>query len=130
MYGIRSQFFFSSIRRHTRCALVTGVQTCALPIFRSANPNTSRPFILGRGEAGRSYGEFFAETGRYANALRALRVTIGDRVAVQVEKSVPADRKSVVKGRSVSERVELGGRRITNKKYTLIFLELSVVYYQ
>src|SRR3546814_13074551 len=29
-------FFFSSRRRHTRCALVTGVQTCALPIsFRS-----------------------------------------------------------------------------------------------
>src|SRR3546814_10393105 len=28
-------FFFSSRRRHTRCALVTGVQTCALPIFPS-----------------------------------------------------------------------------------------------
>src|SRR3546814_10601496 len=26
-------FVFSSRRRHTRCALVTGVQTCALPIF-------------------------------------------------------------------------------------------------
>src|SRR3546814_2984933 len=25
--------FFSSRRRHTRCALVTGVQTCALPIY-------------------------------------------------------------------------------------------------
>src|SRR3546814_11021573 len=29
-------FFFSSRRRHTRCALVTGVQTCALPICRRA----------------------------------------------------------------------------------------------
>src|SRR3546814_2039497 len=28
-------FFFSSRRRHTRCALVTGVQTCALPISRT-----------------------------------------------------------------------------------------------
>src|SRR3546814_448611 len=27
-------FFLSSRRRHTRCALVTGVQTCALPIYR------------------------------------------------------------------------------------------------
>src|SRR3546814_972893 len=27
------EFFFSSRRRHTRCALVTGVQTCALPIY-------------------------------------------------------------------------------------------------
>src|SRR3546814_6420463 len=26
-------FFFSSRRRHTRCALVTGVQTCAVPIL-------------------------------------------------------------------------------------------------
>src|SRR3546814_4720686 len=26
-------FLFSSRRRHTRCALVTGVQTCALPIW-------------------------------------------------------------------------------------------------
>src|SRR3546814_7884266 len=26
-------FFLLSRRRHTRCALVTGVQTCALPIF-------------------------------------------------------------------------------------------------
>src|SRR3546814_10463832 len=26
-------FFFSSRRRHTSCALVTGVQTCALPIY-------------------------------------------------------------------------------------------------
>src|SRR3546814_6503820 len=30
---IACSFFFSSRRRHTRCALVTGVQTCALPIF-------------------------------------------------------------------------------------------------
>src|SRR3546814_4854489 len=29
-------FFFASRRRHTRCALVTGVQTCALPIFEKA----------------------------------------------------------------------------------------------
>src|SRR3546814_7931310 len=31
-------FFFSSRRRHTRCALVTGVQTCALPIFAREQP--------------------------------------------------------------------------------------------
>src|SRR3546814_4376788 len=33
-------FFFSSRRRHTRCALVTGVQTCALPIYRAGGINT------------------------------------------------------------------------------------------
>src|SRR3546814_7866928 len=31
-------FFFSSRRRHTRCALVTGVQTCALPICAGEDP--------------------------------------------------------------------------------------------
>src|SRR3546814_7215598 len=33
---VRALFFFSSRRRHTRCALVTGVQTCALPISMAA----------------------------------------------------------------------------------------------
>src|SRR3546814_2100427 len=33
VYCIMFVFFFSSRRRHTRCALVTGVQTCALPIY-------------------------------------------------------------------------------------------------
>src|SRR3546814_2786448 len=32
MQGFVFVFFFSSRRRHTICALVTGVQTCALPI--------------------------------------------------------------------------------------------------
>src|SRR3546814_481911 len=36
-------FFFSSRRRHTRCALVTGVQTCALPISMLV-PNFSFAF--------------------------------------------------------------------------------------
>src|SRR3546814_3981143 len=37
-------FFFSSRRRHTRCALVTGVQTCALPIYLVS---TAGAFVLG-----------------------------------------------------------------------------------
>src|SRR3546814_9228581 len=44
-------FFFSSRRRHTRCALVTGVQTCALPIWRDdgAEPRLcAAPRSLGR----------------------------------------------------------------------------------
>src|SRR3546814_4385281 len=39
--SVRVLFFFSSRRRHTRCALVTGVQTCALPIFEM-NPARCR----------------------------------------------------------------------------------------
>src|SRR3546814_9364097 len=33
IWSLVAYFFFSSRRRHTRCALVTGVQTCALPIL-------------------------------------------------------------------------------------------------
>src|SRR3546814_1864429 len=33
MFELVVMFFLSSRRRHTSCALVTGVQTCALPIF-------------------------------------------------------------------------------------------------
>src|SRR3546814_4649448 len=44
------EFFFSSRRRHTRCALVTGVQTCALPISfperLDLHIHTSRQFQL------------------------------------------------------------------------------------
>src|SRR3546814_5814537 len=35
LHAVSVVFVFSSRRRHTRCALVTGVQTCALPIFRA-----------------------------------------------------------------------------------------------
>src|SRR3546814_11912899 len=38
-----SFFFFSSRRRHTRCALVTGVQTCALPIYGGGCCDENRP---------------------------------------------------------------------------------------
>src|SRR3546814_2575108 len=38
-------FFFSSRRRHTRCALVTGVQTCALPISRVDFPEPDKPMM-------------------------------------------------------------------------------------
>src|SRR3546814_7062569 len=34
--------FFSSRRRHTRCALVTGVQTCALPISVALQSEVAR----------------------------------------------------------------------------------------
>src|SRR3546814_12795202 len=53
-------FFFSSRRRHTRCALVTGVQTCALPILairREIIGAVGREEIAGR-------RRFAAATGR------------------------------------------------------------------
>src|SRR3546814_18844675 len=45
-------FFFSSRRRHTRCALVTGVQTCALPICKqAAEKGARRPSGVPKSEA-------------------------------------------------------------------------------
>src|SRR3546814_5547297 len=39
-------FFFSSRRRHTLCALVTGVQTCALPILPQKKPISARSYHM------------------------------------------------------------------------------------
>src|SRR3546814_1865403 len=39
-------FFFSSRRRHTRCALVTGVQTCALPISTNRYKLAKQPDVV------------------------------------------------------------------------------------
>src|SRR3546814_2919347 len=39
-------FFFSSRRRHTRCALVTGVQTCALPICSGLVITQEKAYLL------------------------------------------------------------------------------------
>src|SRR5881296_2113604 len=36
-----ARFFFSSRRRHTRCCCVTGVQTCALPIWLRATSSAT-----------------------------------------------------------------------------------------
>src|SRR3546814_7698921 len=48
-------FFFSSRRRHTRCALVTGVQTCALPISEG-NKEAYRALAQKASEVFRDYG--------------------------------------------------------------------------
>src|SRR3546814_1907179 len=42
-------FFFSSIRRHTSCALVTGVQTCALPICATLDTDSRLDVALANG---------------------------------------------------------------------------------
>src|SRR3546814_8893577 len=94
-------FVLSSRRRHTRCALVTGVQTCALPICRHHHDH--------------KYEQRLGEVAR-------VHVLDGGRAATQQRHADDQqDRKSVVSGKSVSVRVELGGRRISNKKNTIIY---------
>src|SRR3546814_8276339 len=91
--------FFASRRRHTIYALVTGVQTCALP-------------ISARREAAR---RFPAAPGRLPGDGRG-----GEAAGRPLHAADRQDRKSVVQGKSVSVRVDLGGRRtIKNEKSTL-----------
>src|SRR3546814_7118818 len=63
-------FFFSSRRRHTRCALVTGVQTCALPICMNKHEligSVSEATGLSRNDAGKAIESIF---GTISGALK------------------------------------------------------------
>src|SRR3546814_13199070 len=93
---------FSSRRRHTRCALVTGVQTCALPISARWR-SKSRPATTWPAPSKASRRQF-------------IRIMVCLRPAATVSRRPHSDRKSVVEGKSVSVRVVLGGRRIIQKK--------------
>src|SRR3546814_18445347 len=67
-------FFFSSRRRHTRCALVTGVQTCALPISETvAAPAT----VSGERHPTSHWPDFGAGKAEWSGDLRARRPAIG-----------------------------------------------------
>src|SRR3546814_6280807 len=66
-------FFFSSRRRHTRCALVTGVQTCALPIFMQACLDTVIPYVRERTQFGKAIGSFQLMQAKVADMYVALQ---------------------------------------------------------
>src|SRR3546814_17333057 len=105
-------FFFSSRRRHTRCALVTGVQTCALPISVATRPDKPKDV------PGFTYvkAALMGGDGRYGAADRPYLDYYKDEVTGGKRAGAFIDRKSVVEGKSVSVRVDLAGRRITKKK--------------
>src|SRR3546814_7101954 len=105
--------FFASRRRHTSCALVTGVQTCARPISFRRRPSFFvqslsgwKPFLHART---RTVSDFHATVLVVADAIggRNGRTGFAERLG---------DRKSVVSGKSVSGRVDIVGRRLINKK--------------
>src|SRR3546814_4297199 len=113
MYMISRLFFFSSRRRHTRCALVTGVQTCALPIFLhyfdgfSIGSNDLTQLTLGVDRDSGLLASSFDERDPAVGALLKNAINTANRMQKYI------DRKSVVSGRRRSVRVELGGRRST-----------------
>src|SRR3546814_19728110 len=102
-------FFFSSRSRHTRCALVTGVQTCALPIYGAVR----RPVRSCAAGA----ASVCARTGRDRRRMPGTEAGGCDVRSQRGGGGRPlGDRKSVVEGKSVSVRVDLGGRRSIKKK--------------
>src|SRR3546814_15501219 len=113
-------FFFSSRRRHTRCALVTGVQTCARPIC-SNDIDVVLAKIRHMAALGCRYimvdhlsiivsdqsGDERKQLDEISTKIKTLTMHLDIAVL---------DRKSVVQGKSVSVRVDLGGRRIIKTK--------------
>src|SRR3546814_4388400 len=60
MYTSCVFFFFASRRRHTRCALVTGVQTCALPISAVMDASALSRFVGEQIDDARAQGVLFS----------------------------------------------------------------------
>src|SRR3546814_4331930 len=109
-------FVISSRRRHTRCALVTGVQTCALPIcFAShCSRNGTHPFPSLEREGLESLPEVNESSLR--GAKRRSNPAMSEHSGLlRCARNDDSDRKSVVSGTSVYVRVEHGGRRMLKK---------------
>src|SRR3546814_20199643 len=120
--------FFSSRRRHTRCALVTGVQTCALPI--SAWPD-DRLSLVRRSILSIARRVTLTAPAAHSSAqarVPAIWLPRGCRQSVRrdcrcapipglclfgsVFLGILLDRKSVVSGKCGPGVVALGGRRL------------------
>src|SRR3546814_2182359 len=71
-------FFFSSRSRHTRCALVTGVQTCALPILLVGVGLLGLWSFMNADYADQSWWRVIGE----ADASRAIRSSVGAALAL------------------------------------------------
>src|SRR3546814_8722819 len=97
-------FVFSIRRRHTRCALVTGVQTCALPIFEKAYWVPVSCLAVMQGVTLRASWS--------RNVHRIVGTVIGMGLTWLLLPFLTEDRKSVVTGKRVSVRVDIGGRGI------------------
>src|SRR3546814_4937629 len=123
--------FFPRRRRHTICALVTGVQTCALPICcRTGSLGLLRRLRGGIEECGGSKDgqDHDTDDQDHGTAIHGvvLRRMIMSRMAIRIKANKASagrgttpkrvNRKSVVEGKSGQVRVALGGRRTRHKK--------------
>src|SRR3546814_1168785 len=96
-------FFFASRRRHTSCALVTGVQTCALPICDRLAVFGVRPDLARQREESETLGEIDLGRRQPLGQRGALRLVVAlglaelqvDAEGALAERDI-LDRKSVV----------------------------------
>src|SRR3546814_10844570 len=110
VYSSLLYFFFSSRRRHTRCALVTGVQTCALPIYGRLLPYYARRAIDAGALAGRGLELLWLDHPIDAFLLHVQgsgRVDLPDGSVVRVGFAGHNGRPYASIGRALIERGEL-----------------------
>src|SRR3546814_5018985 len=108
-------FFFSSRRRHTSCALVTGVQTCALPILWLINLPTGLLLVLLGGFIPES-AKFLIARGREHEAEAVMR-----RFGAVARRIAPKD----IKAAQGAAHLPLTGRHLLGKLTALSIGGLS-----
>src|SRR3546814_8272524 len=94
-------FFFSSRIRHTRCALVTGVQTCALPISAGG----AAAVVVGVDHPARGTGQGTVHPQRFGHAGTTRRARAARRTLGPARPATPARTDRV--GRSEEHTSEL-----------------------
>src|SRR3546814_7733770 len=96
-------FFFSSRRRHTRCALVTGVQTCALPIWPGERRlGIDDPALLA------DRREVPQESAPFGEMREAAKES---ELAVIVQRAQPGQEQASEQGTKDADREQEGGAR-------------------
>src|SRR3546814_15734693 len=112
---LRWFFFFSSRRRHTRCALVTGVQTCALPIW--AEPVHE---LAGDGEVGKGRLDPVAPDAFVGDALtQDARVIRAQRDRRPEERRVGKECVSTCRSRWAPAHVQKKIEELRRKEYEI-----------
>src|SRR3546814_8716950 len=102
-------FFFSSIRRHTRCALVTGVQTCALPIYPRWVSRVKRL-------AGKGWSRF---ADRYGDDVKGIRKEVSE---IAAESELP-----ISEFRRIVKTVQTGEKEASKAKTEMVEANLRLV---